>query len=76
MRAFYSRLFFLDINGARWTSWIMSVGIDSLEPMFCHVFLYCEHDNRVDVAKYLREKKAIFHGIVIGYYSVQSQCLH
>lgn len=70
MRAFYSWMIIEDHEGVCWKSWIMSVGTNSLNPMFCHAYLYAERDDRDEVAHYLIEKKRRFKEMVVEYYEV------
>lgn len=76
MRAFYSRMEFVDPNATLWTSWIMSVGQSSLEPIFVRAFLYRHTDNRSAVAGELLKLKSNFKQFVVDYYQMEIKCLH
>lgn len=76
MRAFYSRLIFIDPNATLWTSWIMSVGTTSLEPLFVRAFLYRHTDDRSDVAAELLKLKTAFKEFVVNYYEQEKRWLH
>lgn len=76
MRAFYSRLIFVDPNATLWTSWIMSVGASSLEPLFVRAFLYRHTDDRDGVAEELLKLKTAFKEFVVNYYEQEKRWLH
>jgi hypothetical protein len=68
MRLFYSRLVFLDPRGVAWTAWCMAVGKESINPQFCHSFLYTDTDPRQAVGQELRAVRNVFKEWVVDYY--------
>ena len=68
MRAFYSKLTFLDPRGVMWICWVMAVGVESTEPQFCHAFLYTDTDPRIIVAGELGAAKKVFRNWIKSYY--------
>jgi hypothetical protein len=68
MRLFYSRLMFLDPRGVTWTSWVMAVGRESINPQFCHAFLYTDTDPRSAVSQELLAVRKVFKEWVVDYY--------
>ena len=68
MRSFYSKMMFLDPRGVMWVCWVMAVGREALEPMFCHIFMYTDTDPRKAVAGELIAAKKVYQEWIKSYY--------